>query len=49
MDLYLKNELQIDEFITHHFELDKINDAFDVLHKGESIRSIVHFDIGKQE
>lgn len=43
VDAYMKKELKIDEFITHHFDLDKINESFDVLHKGEAIRSIVHF------
>lgn len=43
VDAYLKKKLKIDEFITHNFALDQINDAFDVMHRGESIRSIVNF------
>jgi len=39
---YLAGTFKIDEFITHHMDLAKINDAFDLMHKGESIRSIVH-------
>lgn len=31
---YLSNELMLDEFITHHFAFDKINQAFDILHSG---------------
>jgi Zn-dependent alcohol dehydrogenase len=30
-------------FITHVMPLEKINDAFDLMHKGESIRSVVTF------
>lgn len=43
VDAYLKKELKIDEFVTHNFSLDQINEAFDVMHHGESIRSIVNF------
>lgn len=43
VDAYLKKDLLIDEFITHNYKLDQINDAFHVMHAGESIRSIVHF------
>lgn len=41
---YKDGEIDIDSFITHHYKLDEINTSFDVLHKGESIRSIIHFD-----
>ena len=43
VDLYMKGEIKIDEMITHTFALEKINDAFDVMHHGESIRSVVLF------
>lgn len=39
---YLGGTFKIDEFITHNMDLVKINEAFDLMHKGESIRSIVH-------
>lgn len=39
---YLAGTFKIDEFITHNMDLAKINEAFDLMHKGESIRSIVH-------
>jgi S-(hydroxymethyl)glutathione dehydrogenase/alcohol dehydrogenase len=29
--------------ITHRFPLEEINKAFDVMHEGESIRSVIHF------
>ncbi|KAG4068671.1 hypothetical protein HA402_002362 [Bradysia odoriphaga] len=41
VDSYMQKELKIDEFITHTMALDKINDAFDLLHRGESIRAVV--------
>ncbi|KAI9222922.1 chaperonin 10-like protein [Blastocladiella britannica] len=40
---YQQGKLKIDEIITHHYPLDKINESFDVMHRGESIRSIIHF------
>ncbi|KAG1460861.1 hypothetical protein G6F46_008325 [Rhizopus delemar] len=38
---YLDGKLKIDEFITHTFNLEKINDAFDAMHSGSCIRSVV--------
>lgn len=32
---YMEKKIKIDEFITHHFALSEINDAFSVLHRGE--------------
>jgi len=43
IEKYLAREIVIDDFITHNLPLDKINDAFDLMHQGESIRSVVHF------
>lgn len=42
VEQYLAGTFKIDEFITHNMELSKINEAFDLMHSGESIRSIVH-------
>jgi len=39
---YLAGTIKVDEFITHNFELDCINDAFHALHAGEAIRSMIH-------
>lgn len=41
VDMYLKKELKVDEFITHRFTLNNINDAIAKLRGGESIRSMV--------
>lgn len=43
VDEYLAKRLKVDEFITHNYPLAEINTAFDVMHEGKSIRSIVHF------
>lgn len=44
VEQYLNGEFGLQEFITHTMGLDGINDAFDLMHKGESIRSVVHMD-----
>lgn len=40
---YQAGHLKIDEFITHHFPVDEINDAFKAMHDGTAIRAIVNF------
>jgi len=40
---YMAGKLKLNEFITHTMPLDKINEAFDLMHAGKSIRSIIHF------
>jgi S-(hydroxymethyl)glutathione dehydrogenase/alcohol dehydrogenase len=44
VERYLAGEFTLDDFITHTMTLEKINDAFDLMHKGESIRSVIHYD-----
>jgi S-(hydroxymethyl)glutathione dehydrogenase / alcohol dehydrogenase len=41
VDWYMEGKINIDDLITHTMPLEKINDAFDLMHKGESIRSVV--------
>jgi S-(hydroxymethyl)glutathione dehydrogenase/alcohol dehydrogenase len=43
VDWYMEGKIRIDELITHQMPLDRINDAFDLMHHGESIRSVVRF------
>lgn len=43
VDEYMAGKVKVDEFITHNMPLDKINESFDLMHSGKSIRSIVHF------
>ena len=41
VDWYMDGKINIDDLITHIMPLDKINDAFDLMHEGKSIRSVV--------
>ena len=41
VDWYMEGRINIDDLITHTMPLDEINNAFDLMHKGESIRSVV--------
>ena len=41
VDWYMDGKINIDDLITHTMALDDINDAFDLMHSGESIRSVV--------
>ena len=41
VDWYMDGKIKIDELITHQMPLDDINRAFDLMHSGESIRSVV--------
>src|ERR1700760_2864335 len=43
VDWYMDGKIQIDPMITHTLPLDRINDAFDLMHEGKSIRSVVVF------
>jgi len=43
VDRYMNGEIKIDEFVTHTMGLDEINTAFDLLHEGKSIRSVILF------
>ncbi|MBX9912308.1 MAG: S-(hydroxymethyl)glutathione dehydrogenase/class III alcohol dehydrogenase [Pseudomonadaceae bacterium] len=36
-------EIPLDSFITHTMGLDEINTAFDLMHEGKSIRTVIHF------
>ncbi len=43
VDWYMERKINIDDLITHVMPLEKINHAFDLMHRGESIRSVVTF------
>ncbi len=43
VDWYMEGKINIDDLITHVLPIEKINEAFDLMHKGESIRTIVTF------
>lgn len=40
---YMDGEFELDTFITHTMPLEDINTAFDLMHEGKSIRSVVHY------
>ena len=43
VDWYMDGKINIDDLITHVLPLDEINDGFELMHKGESIRSVVTY------
>ncbi|MGF1454725.1 MAG: S-(hydroxymethyl)glutathione dehydrogenase/class III alcohol dehydrogenase [Alphaproteobacteria bacterium] len=43
VDLYMEGHVRIDDLITHTMPLEDINTAFDLMHAGQSIRSVVTF------
>ena len=44
VERYLAGEFALNDFITHTMSLEKINEAFELMHEGKSIRSVIHFD-----
>ena len=40
---YMQGEFKLDDFITHTMPLEQINEAFDLMHEGKSIRTVIHF------
>ena len=44
VERYLQGEFKLSDFITHTMGLESINEAFDLMHEGKSIRSVIHFD-----
>ncbi|MCC7537714.1 MAG: S-(hydroxymethyl)glutathione dehydrogenase/class III alcohol dehydrogenase [Deltaproteobacteria bacterium] len=44
VDWYMDGKIQIDPLITHQLPLARINEAFDLMHAGQSIRTVVTFD-----
>ena len=43
VERYLAGEFKLNDFITHTMDLEKINEAFDLMHQGKSIRSVIHY------
>src|SRR5579885_1351662 len=41
VDWYMEGKINIDDLITHTLPLERINDGFDLMHRGESIRAVV--------
>ena len=43
VDWYMDGKIEIDDMVTHTMGLDAINEAFDLMHEGKSIRSVINF------
>ena len=43
VDWYMEGKINIDDLITHTMPLDEINTAFDLMHEGKSIRSVITY------
>jgi len=43
VDWYMDGKINIDDLITHKLALEDINDGFDLMHRGESIRAVVEY------
>jgi S-(hydroxymethyl)glutathione dehydrogenase/alcohol dehydrogenase len=43
VDWYMDGKIEIDPMITHKLSLDQINEGFDLMHEGKSIRAVVEF------
>jgi len=43
VDWYMDGKIEIDPMITHKLKLEEINDAFELMHRGESIRAVIEY------
>ncbi|WP_151671127.1 S-(hydroxymethyl)glutathione dehydrogenase/class III alcohol dehydrogenase [Nitrincola schmidtii] len=43
VERFMNGEYELDTFITHTMPLEQINEAFDLMHEGKSIRSVIHY------
>lgn len=43
VEKYMSGEIKLDEFVTFKLPLEKINEAFDLMHEGKSIRTVIDF------
>jgi S-(hydroxymethyl)glutathione dehydrogenase/alcohol dehydrogenase len=43
VDQYMNGDIMLDKFVTHTMGLEDINKAFDLMHEGKSIRSVILF------
>ena len=39
----MKGDIQLEPFVTHTMTLDQINEAFELMHEGKSIRTVIHY------
>jgi S-(hydroxymethyl)glutathione dehydrogenase/alcohol dehydrogenase len=43
VDDAMAGRIRFDPFVTHTLPLERIDEAFDLMHEGKSIRTVVHF------
>jgi S-(hydroxymethyl)glutathione dehydrogenase/alcohol dehydrogenase len=43
VDWYMDGRVNIDDLITHKMPLKRINEAFELMHQGKSIRSVIEY------
>ena len=39
----MKGDIDLAPFVTHTMQLERINEAFDLMHEGKSIRTVIHY------
>ena len=39
----MKGDIDLEPFVTHTMTLDEIKDAFELMHEGKSIRTVIHY------
>jgi len=44
VDMYMRGDLPLDMFVSHHMPLDDVNKGFDLMHHQDGIRSVITFD-----
>ena len=44
VDMYVRGELPLDQFVSHHLPLDDVNKGFDLMHDQDGIRTVITFD-----
>ena len=44
VDMYMSGKINLDDFVSFEMPLEEINTAFDYLHEGKSIRTVIRFD-----
>ncbi|WP_252735736.1 S-(hydroxymethyl)glutathione dehydrogenase/class III alcohol dehydrogenase [Aestuariibacter sp. A3R04] len=42
VERYMQGEFKLNDFITHTMPLEKVNEAFELMHAGKSIRTVIH-------
>lgn len=42
VEKYMNKEIKVNEFISHNMPIDQINESFDLMHAGKSLRTVVH-------